>query len=59
MCCVATAGVNSIGEKVCRKYGDTDIGMPVSIDDILAVGDAEEIRKRIRNGRKNGSTEKV
>ena len=52
MCCAATARVNGIGEKVCCKYGDTEIGMPVFMDDISAVGDVEEIRKGIRNCRK-------
>ena len=52
MCCATTAGVNDIGEKVCCKYGDKEIGMPVFMDDISAVGDTEEIRKGIRNCRK-------
>ena len=52
MCCVTTARVNDIGKKVCCKYGDTEIGIPVFMDDISAVGDAEEIRKGIRNCRK-------
>ena len=45
MCCATTARVNDIGEKVFCKYGDTEIGMPVFMDDTLAVGDAEEVRK--------------
>ena len=52
MCCARTARVNDIGEKVCCKQGDTEIGMPVFMDDISAVGDAEEIKKGIRNCRK-------
>ena len=52
MCCAATSRVNDIGKKVCCKYGDTEIGIPVFMDDISAVGDAEEIRKGIRNCRK-------
>ena len=51
MCCVATTRVNDIGEKVCCN-GDTEIGMPVFMDDISAVGDAEEVRKGIRSCRK-------
>ena len=51
MCCAITARVNNTGEKVCCKYGDIDIGMPVFIDDIVAVGYAEKIRKGIRNCR--------
>ena len=51
MCCATKARVSDIEEKVCRKYGDTEIRMPVFIDDISAVGDGEEIRKGIRNCR--------
>ena len=46
MCCATTARVNVV------KYRDTEIGMPVFMDDISAVGDAEEIRKGIRYCRK-------
>ena len=52
MCCVITARVNDIREKVYCKYGDTEIGMPVFMDDIAAIGEAEQIRKGIRNCRK-------
>ena len=52
MCCATTVSVNNIGEKVCCKFGNTEIGMPVFIDDISAVGDAEGIRKGIKNFRK-------
>ena len=52
MCCAVTASVNNIGEKVCCKYGDTGIGMQVFLDDISAVGDAEEVRKGRRNCKK-------
>ena len=52
MCCATIARVNDIREKVCCKYGDTEIGMSVFMNDISAVGDAEEIRKGIRNCRK-------
>ena len=45
----ATARVNDIGEKVCCKYGE--IGMPVFMNDISAVEDAEEIRKGIKSCR--------
>ena len=34
MCCATTVRVNDIGEKVCCKHGDTEIGMPVFMDDI-------------------------
>ena len=44
MCCATTARVDDIGEKICCKYGSTEIRMPVFMDDISAVGEAEEIR---------------
>ena len=36
--------MDDIGEKIRCKYGGTEIGMPVFMDDISAVGKAEEIR---------------
>ena len=40
MCCASTAKVNEIGEKVICKYGNIEIGMPVFMDDIAAIGDS-------------------
>ena len=40
MCCTSAIRVNDIGEKISCKQGDKDMS---------AVGDAEEIRKGIRN----------
>ena len=57
MCCATTARVNDIGKKVCCKHGDTEIGMPIFMDGISVLGDAEEIRKGIRQ--ENGNIEKV
>ena len=51
MCCATTARVNDVGEKFFCKFGDTEIGMQVFMDDIPAIGDAEEINKGIRNCR--------
>ena len=59
MCCATTARVDDIGEKVCCKYGHTEMRMPVFMDNISAVGDAEEIRKRIGNCRKMKTLKKV
>ena len=59
MCCATTARVDDIGEKVCCKYGQTGIRMPVFMDDISAVGGAEEIRKGIKNCRKTKTLKKV
>ena len=49
VCCASTARVNEIGEKVIYKYGNIEIGMPVFMDDIAAIGDADTIGKGIRN----------
>ena len=53
MCCASTARVNEIGEKVICKYGNIEIGMPVFMDDIAAIG------KRIRNCRKMETEKKI
>ena len=52
MCCASTAKVNEIGEKLICKYGNIEIGMPIFNDDKAAIGDADTIRKGIRNCRK-------
>ena len=40
--------MNNFKEKVFCNYADTEIGIPVFMDDISAVGEAEEIKKEIR-----------
>ena len=45
MCCTSTAKVSEIGEKIICKYGNIEIVMPVFMDDIAAIGDADTIRK--------------
>ena len=52
MCCASTVRVNEIGEKVIYECGNIEIGMPVFMDDIAAIGDAGTVRKGIRNCRK-------
>ena len=49
MCSVTTTKVNDIGQKVSCKYVDTEIGMPVFMDNISAIANAREILKRIKN----------
>ena len=49
MCCGETSRVNNIGEEVKYRYGKTNIGMPVFLDDIATAGKAEQIRKGINN----------
>ena len=51
MCCTATSKVNDISEKFEVKYGEIFIVMPIFMDDITAIGGAEDIRKGIRNCR--------
>ena len=52
MCCTTTSKVNDISEKVEVKYGEILTGVPIFMDDIAAIGRAEDIRKGIRNCRK-------
>ena len=52
MCRASAAKVNEIGKKVIFKYGRIEIGKPVFMDDIAAIGDVDTIRKGIRNCRK-------
>ena len=58
MCCASTARVNEIGEKVICKYGNTEIGMPVFMDGISAIGDADTNKTRTKTLQKNGIKEK-
>ena len=44
--------VNDISEKVEVKYGEILIRMAILMDDIAAIGGAEDVRKGIRNCRK-------
>ena len=52
MCCASKTRVNEIGEKVICEYGNIEIAMPVFMDDIAAIGDADTIKIGIRNCRK-------
>ena len=52
MRCASTVRVDKIGEKAIFKYGNIEIIMPVFMNDIAAIGDADAIRKGIRNYRK-------
>ena len=48
-CCASTSRVNAIQVAVKYQYGKIEIGMPVFMDDITAVGTADDIRKVIQN----------
>ena len=52
MCCASASRVNAIQEAVKYQYGKVEICMLVFIDDIAAVGTADDIRKRIKNCRR-------
>ena len=52
MCCASIARVIEIGEKVICKYGNIEIGIPVFMDDIAAIRDADTKGKALRNCRK-------
>ena len=49
MCCEEASTVNSIEEEVKYRYGKTNIGMPVFMDDIATEGKAEHVRKGMNN----------
>ena len=59
MCCTATFKVNDISEKIEVKYGEILKGMPIFMDDIAAIGGAEDIRKGNRNCRKMEIEKKI
>ena len=52
MCCASTSIVKEIQEAVKYQYGKEEIGMPVFMDDIAAVGTGDNVRKGIANRRK-------
>ena len=57
ICCATTDRMNDVGEKIFCKYGES--GTPKFMGKISAVGNAEEIRKGIRNCRKMESLQKL
>lgn len=54
-----TANVNEIGEKLICKNSNIVISIPVFIDGIAAIGDADTIREGIRNFRKMETEGKI
>ena len=52
ICCASTSRVNEIQEAVKYQYGKVEIGMPVFMDDIVAVGTADNIMKGMQNCRR-------
>ena len=59
MSCGSTTRVNEIREKVICKYGNIKIGIPIFMDEITAIVDADTIRKRIRDCRKIETVKKI
>ena len=59
MCCASTSRVNAIQEAMIYHYGKVEIGMLVFMDDIEAVGIADNIRKGIQNCRRMGIEKKM
>ena len=51
MCCVSASKVNTIQKAVKYQYGKVEISMSVFMDEIAAVGTADNIRKGIQNCR--------
>ena len=52
MCCASTSRVNAIQEAVKYQYDKVEISMPVFMDDVAAVGTADDIWKEIQNCRR-------
>ena len=52
MCCTSSAKVNEIGEKVIRKHGNIETGMPVFMDDICS-------NRGCRHKKKNNKLQKM
>ncbi len=48
-CCVETDQINKIGEHQEKYVGEQLVGILVFVDDVMAAGTAEEIRRAIRN----------
>ena len=58
LCCVETDQINKIGENQEKMVGDQMVGILVFVDDVMAAGTVEEIRKAIRNFRAMESLKK-
>ena len=52
MCCASTSRINAIQKSVKYWYGKVEIGMSVFMNDVAAVGKADDIRKGIKNCRR-------
>ena len=59
MCCESTSRVNAIHEAVKYQYGRVEIGMPVFMDDMAAVGTADDIRTGTQNCRRMEIEKKI
>ena len=51
LCCVSTDQINNVGENQDRSVGRELIGILVFVDDVMSAGNAEDIKKAIRNCR--------
>ena len=51
LCCVETDQINKLGENQEHMVGEQMVGILVFVDDVMAAGTAEVIRKAIRNFR--------
>ena len=49
LCCIVTDQVNTIGEDQEKMVGKEKVAILVFVDDVMAAGDAEDVRKGIRN----------
>ena len=59
MSCASISRVNIIQEAVKYQYSKVEIDMPVFMDDIAAVGTADNIRKEIQNCKRMSIDKKI
>ena len=51
ICCAETSQVNNSEEPVKYQYEQVEVGVPVSIDDIIAAGDHDHVNKAVKSCR--------
>ena len=59
LCCVEIDQINKIGENQERSLGKEHIAILIFVDDVMSAGNAEDIRKSIRNCRVMEQQKKV
>ena len=58
ICCAETSQVNNSEESVKYQYEQVEVGVPVSMDDIMAASDHDDVNKAVKNCRNMEETKK-